>query len=125
LEDYLHANPLLVRGYQLKTRVHLLLTEHDPAALDQWSEEAETVGLHSFCTLARSFRQDNAAIAAALTTPRSTRPCEGHLCRVKLLKRLGYGLAKLDWLGQRILHRIGAPMTFVRDERQVQHQVAA
>ena len=27
----------------------------------------------------------------ALTTPRSTGQCEGQICRLKLIKRLGYG----------------------------------
>ena len=41
----------------------------------------------------------------ALTTPWSNAQCEGQICRVKLIKRLGYGRAKLDLLRQRILHR--------------------
>jgi transposase len=119
LEDYLQANPLLARAYQLKTRVHTLLAEHDPAALDQWLREAETSELPSFRALARSFRQDYAAIAAALTTPWSTGQCEGQICRVKLLKRLGYGRAKLDLLAQRILHRTVTPLPVAGSEYQV------
>jgi transposase len=125
LEEYLHANPLLARRYHLKTRFHTLLAEHDPTALDQWLREAETSGLPTFRTLAHSFYQDYAAIVAALTTPWSTGQCEGQICRVKLLKRLGYGRAKLDLLGQRILHRMVAPLPFGGGERQVQPQVAA
>jgi len=116
---------LLARGYQLKTRFHTLLAEHDPAALDQWLQEAETSGLPPFRTLARSFRQDYAAIVAALTTPWSTGQCEGQICRVKLLERLGYGRAKLDLLRQRIVHGRVVPMTPDVRGRQVQPQIAA
>jgi transposase len=125
LEDSLHAHPLLGRGYQLKARFHTLLTEHDPAALDQWLQAAETSGLPPFRTLASSVRRDYAAIVAALTTPWSTGQCEGQICRVKLLKRLGYGRAKLDLLRQRSLHRRVVPLTLDLRGRQVQAQIAA
>ena len=102
--------PCSPSGYALKTRFHTLLAQQDRAAFDPWLQEAETSDLPSFQTVARSFRQDYAAIIAALTTPWSTGQCEGQICRVKLLKRLGYGRAKLDVLAQRILHRtVAAP----------------
>jgi transposase len=125
LEGFLRANPLLAQGYALKTRFQTLLAQRDRTAFDQWLQEAETSDLPSFQTVARSFRQDYAAIIAALTTPWSTGQCEGQICRVKLLKRLGYGRAKLDLLRQRILHHMRAPLTFAGDERQGQHNVAA
>jgi hypothetical protein len=125
LEDYLDANPVLAHGDQLKTRFHALLTAHDPAALEQWLREAESSDLPSFRALARRFRQDDAAIVAALTTPWSMGRCEGPICRVKWLKRLGYGRAKLDFLRQRSLHRRAAPLTGAEQELQVPQQVAA
>jgi transposase len=125
LEDDLHANPLLARGYQLKPRFHTLLAEHDLAALEPWRQAAEPAELPSFRALARSFRQDDDAIVAALTTPWSTGPCEGQICRVKLLKRLGYGRAKLDVLRRRIWHRRAAPLTGAEQGLQVPQQVAA
>ena len=101
------------------------MAEHDAAALDQWLQEAETSGLPPFRTIARSFRQDYAAIVAALTTPWSTGQCEGWICRVKLIKRVGYGRAKLDLLRQRILHRMPAPVTSVKACRRVEQPAAA
>jgi transposase len=97
-----HANPMRARGYQLQTRFHTRRAEQEAAAFDPWLQEAETSGLPPFRTLARSFRQDYAAIVAALTTPWSTGPCEGQICRVTRLTRVGYGRAKLDLLRQRI-----------------------
>jgi transposase len=110
LEGFRHANPLLAQGYQLKTRFQTLMAQRDPLALEPWLQEAETSDLPVFQTLARSFRQDADAITAALTTPWSTGQCEGQICRVKLIKRLGYGRAKVDLLRQRILHRLPVPV---------------
>jgi transposase len=85
-----------------------ILAEHDGEALDAWLRAATESGLKPFEALAKSFRQDYAAIKLALTMPWSTGQCEGQICRVKLVKRLGYGRAKLDLLGQRVLHRTTA-----------------
>jgi transposase len=125
LEAYLDANPVLARGYQLKTRFHARLAAHDPAALEPWRREAESADLPSFRALARGVRQDAEAIVAARTTPWSTGPCEGHICRVKWLKRLGYGRATLALLRQRIVHRRAAPLTGAEERLQVPQQVAA
>jgi transposase len=46
---------------------------------------------------------DRAAVEAALTLPWSQGPTEGHVHRVKLLKRQGYGRAKLDLLRCRVI----------------------
>jgi transposase len=119
LERFLRANPLLVQGYALKTRFQTLLPRRDRTAFDQWLQEAETSNLSSFQTVGRSFRQDYAAIIAALTTPWSAGQCEGQIRRVKLIKRLGFGRSKLDLLAQRILHRTIAPRPFVRNERHL------
>lgn len=35
--------------------------------------------------------------------------------RVKVLKRVGYGRAKLDLLRQRVLHRVVAPVRRIKD----------
>lgn len=102
LERFLRAHPLLAQGYALKTRVHTRLAQQDRAAFDAWLQEAEPSDLPSFQPVARSFRQDYAALIAALTTPWSTGQCAGQSGRVKRLKRLGYGRATLDLLAPRI-----------------------
>ena len=40
--------------------------------------------------------------------PRSTGQCEGHICRVKLIKRIEYGRAKPVLLRQRVFDRCAA-----------------
>jgi transposase len=125
LESFLRANPVLAQGYALKIRFQTLLAQRDRTAFDQWLQEAETSDLPSFQTVARSLRQDYAAIIAALTTPWSTGPCEGQICRVKLLKRLGYGRATLDLLRQRMLHRMAGPVRPVQPRSGVTQPAAA
>ena len=98
----------MARGYRLKEWFFQIVGQHEDAALDAWIEEAAGSGLKPFQSVARSFRQDYAAIKLALTTPWSTGQCEGQICRVKLIKRLGYGRAKPDLLRQRVLHRLAA-----------------
>jgi transposase len=49
-------------------------------------------------------RQDEAAVKAALTLPWSTGPVEGHINRLKLIKRSGYGRMQRDLLRQRVLY---------------------
>jgi transposase len=108
LERILELNPLLALGYRLKERFRELVACRDPTGLDRWIEEADKSGLATFKSLAKTFRHDYAAIRAALTTPWSTAQVEGQNTRVKLIKRLGYGRAKLDLLQARILHRAAA-----------------
>ena len=105
LERILEANPILAQGYHLKESFQQLVAQRDVEGLDFWMEQAARSGLRQFQALAKSFRRDYEAIKLALTTPWSTAQCEGQNCRVKLIKRLGYGRAKLDLLRQRILHR--------------------
>jgi transposase len=125
LQSLLDATPLLTQGYQLKTRFHTRLAERHPVALDHWLREAERAGLPPFRAVAHSFRQDDAAVRAALTAPWSTGQCAGQICRVQLFKRLGDGCAKVDLLRQRIGHRMRGPMTRASRAHQSQEQVAA
>ena len=108
LAPFLQANPLLAQGHRLKEWFHEVVGQGEVEALDAWSREAARSGLKQFQSIARSFRQDYEAIKLALTTPWSTGQCEGQICRVKLIKRIGYGRAKADLLRQRVLHRCAA-----------------
>jgi transposase len=56
--------------------------------------------LHGF---AAGLRQDEQAIRAALTLPWSSGQVEGQVTRLKLVKRQGYGRAKLDLLRARLV----------------------
>jgi transposase len=68
------------------------------------SVEADDVpALHSFLT---GIKRDQDAVVAGLTLPWSSGAVEGAVTRIKLLKRIGYGRAKLALLRKRVLHAI-------------------
>jgi transposase len=77
-----------------------LIKARDPAGLEPWLEAAQGSPLRDF---ADGLRRDLPAVRAALTLAWSTGPVEGHITRLKLLKRQMYGRAKFDLLRQRVL----------------------
>jgi transposase len=108
LKRHLDANPLLAVGYGLKERFLEIVRDKCIEGLDSWLAEAEDSGLATFRSLATGLRRDYEPVRRAILLPWSTGPCEGHICRVKLIKRIGYGRAKPDLLRKRVLHRPAA-----------------
>lgn len=106
LDQILDLNPLLETGYWLKERFLAIIHQGDTVGLDAWLEEAANSELKVFRGLSASLRRDLAAVRNALILPWSNAQCEGQICRVKLIKRIGYGRAKIDLLRKRILHRM-------------------
>ncbi len=103
LEQVLPEDEGLNTGYQLLQRFRKLVAERDVPALTIWLVDAETSGLPSFVTLAHGIRTDVTAIEATLTSEWSNGPVEGHVHRVKLIKRQGDGRAGFDLLRRRVL----------------------
>lgn len=68
-----------------------------------WLERAMYSQVTALRGFAAGLRQDEAAVKAALSLPWSNGPTEGHINRLKCLKRQMYGRAKLDLLRQRLL----------------------
>ena len=84
-------------------RFRHVVADRDVQALEPWLQDAAASALPPFVSLANGLRADRAAVDAALTLPWSNGPVEGHVTRVKLLKRQGYGRMKLDLLRRRVL----------------------
>jgi transposase len=103
LRQLLDADPELGAGHALLQRFRALVAGRDAAALVRWLADARTSGLAPFAALANGIDADRAAVDAALRMEWSNGPVEGHVFRVKLLKRQGYGRAKLDLLRTRVL----------------------
>jgi transposase len=80
-----------------------MVRSRTPPALRPW---LETVLASEFSDLKRfaTGLQADAAVQAAFEFPYSNGQTEGHVTRLKLLKRQMYGRAKLDLLRQRVLH---------------------
>jgi transposase len=71
--------------------------------LDAWLQQAATSSLVVFRRLAKSFQRDYTAIKAGVTLPWSSGPVEGHINRLKMLKRRMCGRARLDLLSRRFV----------------------
>jgi len=73
------------------------------ATLHLWMERARKTGIHALIRFVRTLKQDLGAVEAAVTEPWSNGPVEGHINRLKTLKRQMYGRAGIDLLRARLL----------------------
>jgi transposase len=80
-----------------------IVRERQHEHLDDWLERAEQSGLAPLVSFATGVRRDYAAVKAGVTLEYSNGPTEGHVNRLKLVKRQMYGRAKLDLLKQRLI----------------------
>ncbi|MFJ9483984.1 ISL3 family transposase [Streptomyces mirabilis] len=71
--------------------------------LEQWVGDAEASELPELRGFAAGLRKDWDAVMAGLSTQWNSGPVEGHVNRVKMIKRQMFGRAKLDLLRKRVL----------------------
>ena len=89
-----------------------LVRQRQPTQLDPWLTRATTSAVDAVRRFATGLAEDYAAVKAGVTLPWSTSPVEGHINRLKMLKRQMFGRARLDLLSRR----------FVRARREGQTQ---
>jgi transposase len=87
----------LVLGFRTLLRVGRLAT------LNRWMVQALKTGIHALERFVRTLQQDRGAVEAAVTEPWSNGPVEGHINRLKMLKRQMYGRAGVELLRARLL----------------------
>ena len=80
-----------------------LVRQRQPEHFDAWLERASTSALEAVQRFASGLRDDYAAVTAGMTLPWSTSPVEGHINRLKIVKRQMFGRAHLDLLSRRFL----------------------
>ena len=80
-----------------------MLTQREGERLSQWLEEVRRDDLPGLHTLAAGLERDLDAVIAGLTLPWSSGAVEGHVNRIKMLKRQMYGRAGFDLLRKRVL----------------------
>jgi transposase len=103
LQD-LRRDPNLDAAYTLTQRFRRLMHERMAAALTPWLTDCQASGLPELVHFARGLRREQSAVQAALELPYSNGQVEGQITKLKLLKRQGYGRAKLALLRQRLFH---------------------
>ena len=89
------AVPALATARDLVDRFHRMLRARTPEALPAWIAGATDSMLASF---GRGIVDDQAAVHAALTKPWSNGGTEGHVTKLKLVRRWMYGGGKPDLL---------------------------
>jgi transposase len=99
-----------------------LVRQRQPAQRDAWLERATTRTLEGLQRFATGLWDDYAAVKAGVTLPWSSGPVEGHINRLKMLKRQMFGRARLDLLSRRFLL---APRPESRQKQQAPAPVAA
>ena len=80
-----------------------LVRQRQPERLDPWLKRAMASTLEAVQRFATGLHEDYAAVKAGVTLPWSTSPVEGHINRLKMLKRQMFGRARLDLLSRRFL----------------------
>ncbi len=100
------ADPAIAQAYTLSQAFLALVRERRGDALAAWMTEATTSGIEALARFAQGLQEDLAAIKAGLTLPWSNGPVEGHITRLKLLKRQGYGRAGVGLLRQRVMQAV-------------------
>jgi transposase len=104
LVEQLQQHTELTHGQQLVPQGTAMIRQRQVADLDAWLQTGHaspSVEVRNFVDV---LQRDYAAVKAALTLPWSNGPVEGHINRLKLIKRSGYGRMKLDLLRQRVLY---------------------
>jgi hypothetical protein len=71
--------------------------------LEAWMAAVEADDLPALHSFVLGIRRDQDAVTAGLSLPWNSGPVEGHVNRIKMLKRQMYGRAKPDLLRKRIL----------------------
>jgi transposase len=97
------ASPSAEAAYHLAQAFMQMIREHTGQQLETWLSLVQESTLPELKSFAKGIKQDKAAVLAGLTLPWSNGPVEGHVNRLKLIKRSMYGRANLRLLRQRVL----------------------
>ena len=97
------ADQEIAQTYELIQEFTTMLRERKGERFDAWLEKVEQQGVCELRSFALSLKKDYEAVKAGLTLVWSQGPVEGHVHRLKLLKRQAYGRASFQTLRKRVL----------------------
>lgn len=81
-----------------------MVRKQQAETLDRWLADAEESGIKELHNLAQRLRRDRAAVYMALSSEWSNGQTEGHVNRLKMIKRTMFGRAGFDLLRNRVLY---------------------
>jgi transposase len=100
LEELYRRSPEIARCASLAREFCRIIRKRDAAAWSRWRDAAHESPLANF---AKHLCRDQEAVLAALQHSWSNGPVEGHVHRLKLIKRSMYGRASFDLLRLRVV----------------------
>ncbi len=83
-----------------------MLHHREGHRLDGWLEQVAQSGLPELQSFAAGIERDKTAVQAGLTWHINNGQTEGHVTKLKLIKRQGYGRAGFPLLRKRVLHAL-------------------
>jgi transposase len=99
------ADPLIAQTFTLLQDFATMLRSRQGGRLDAWLARIEEQEVSELKNFARGLKKDYDAVKAGLTLEWSNGQVEGHVQRLKLLKRQMYGKANFQTLRKRVLKR--------------------
>ncbi len=99
-------HPEVDRAYDLVQQFVQMLRTRTGEHLDAWLARVQSSELPELQSFAAGVEQDKDAVRAGLTWWISNGMVEGHVTKLKLIKRQGYGKAGFPLLRKRVLHAI-------------------
>jgi transposase len=103
------AEPSLAPAYAHAQDFAVMLRGRHGQRLDDWVARVVAGDCAELRAFATGLLPDKDAVEAGLTLPWSTGPCEGHIHKIKLIKRSMFGRAGFALLRQRVLRSAGTP----------------
>jgi len=95
--------PAIAAAVDLAEDFLVMLRRREGERLDAWLGAADASDVEELKRFAGRLRADQDAVQAGLTLRHSNGQTEGHVTKLKLVKRQGYGRAKVDLLRKRLL----------------------
>jgi transposase len=106
VEQICQASEELHTAYLLSQEFVTMLHERNAEALDGWLKRAHESQVTEIRSFVKGIRRDYDAVRAACSLPWSNGIVEGHVNRLKFLKRQMFGRANLDLLRVKVLHAV-------------------
>ena len=95
--------PDVLKARVLAQEFQRLIREKDMNALTAWFTEVKSSGLPDLMSFAVGLEREREPLEAAISEVWSNGRAEGHVNRLKLIKRQGYGQAGFELLRKRVL----------------------
>ena len=106
LATFCRVSTTLKRAYDLVQDFFSMIHKREGERLDSWLAHVAQSGLPELQSFASGVEKDKAAVRAGLTWSINIGMVEGHVTKLKLIKRQMYGKAGFTLLRQRVLHAV-------------------